>query len=58
MLNWRKSSFSKSGEGDCVEIAHDHPSVLIRDSKNPSGPVLGVPVTRWSAFLSDVQRPS
>jgi uncharacterized protein DUF397 len=55
MLNWRKSSFSKQGEGDCVEIAHDHPGVLVRDSKNITGPTLGLPVTRWASFLSHLQ---
>lgn len=35
---WRKSSFSSSNGGDCVEVA---PGLrALRDSKNPSGPVL------------------
>jgi uncharacterized protein DUF397 len=36
--SWRKSSYSSSNGGDCVEVA----STLgaLRDSKNPSGPVL------------------
>jgi hypothetical protein len=35
---WRKSSFSSSNGGNCVEVA---PALgAIRDSKNPSGPVL------------------
>jgi hypothetical protein len=36
--SWRKSSFSHGNGGDCVEVA----STLgaLRDSKNPSGPVL------------------
>lgn len=35
---WRKSSFSGSNGGDCVEVAST--LVALRDSKNPSGPVL------------------
>jgi hypothetical protein len=37
-MTWRKSSFSGSNGGNCVEVA----STLgaLRDSKNPSGPVL------------------
>jgi hypothetical protein len=50
---WRKSS--RSGGGDCVEIAHLPGVVAVRDSKNPGG-VLTFPdtvwervATRWSA---------
>jgi hypothetical protein len=54
MLTWRKSSFSTGGQGSgCVEVAHDRPSVLIRDSKNPDGPQLSI--THWGSFLSRVQ---
>jgi hypothetical protein len=37
-MGWRKSSFSGSNTGNCVEVA----STLgaLRDSKNPSDPVL------------------
>lgn len=37
-VRWTKSSFSGSNGGSCVEVA----STLgaLRDSKNPSGPVL------------------
>lgn len=37
-MTWRKSSYSGSNGGNCVEVA----SALgaLRDSKNPSGPVL------------------
>jgi hypothetical protein len=55
MLTWRKSSFSETPDSDCVEIAHDRPHILIRDSKNPSGPHLDLPVTRWESFLSLTQ---
>ena len=35
---WRRSSFSGSNGGDCVEVA---PTLgALRDSKDPSGPVL------------------
>jgi Domain of unknown function (DUF397) len=36
---WHKSS--RSGEqGECVEVARLHTTHLIRDSKNPTGPIL------------------
>lgn len=53
MPMWRKSSYSATEGGDCVEIAHEHASLLIRDSKNPDGPVLAV--TQWESFLRLVQ---
>ena len=55
-IAWRKSSLSQGGGSDCVEIAHDHPHVLVRDSKNVTGPVLDLPVTRWESFLSHLPR--
>jgi hypothetical protein len=48
-LRWRKSSRSDTG-GSCVELAHTLGAV--RDSKNPGGPVLSVPV---SALLTTVK---
>jgi hypothetical protein len=54
-LAWRKSSFSKTSEGDCVEVSSALPSLLVRDSKNPTGPVLRLPFTQWGSFLSRVK---
>lgn len=39
-LTWRKSSRSNGVGGECVEMASAHDRVLVRDSKNPEGPVL------------------
>ncbi|MFD9536027.1 MULTISPECIES: DUF397 domain-containing protein [unclassified Streptomyces] len=36
---WFKSSYSNNG-GNCVEVATARGEVLIRDSKDPSGPRL------------------
>jgi hypothetical protein len=35
---WRKSSYSGSNNGECVELAGTLD--LVRDSKNPAGPAL------------------
>jgi hypothetical protein len=40
---WRKSSYS-GDEGNCVELAHAATSGAIRDSKNPAGGHLLVPL--------------
>ena len=46
---WRKSL--RSAEGECVEIAVSGRTILVRDSKNPDGPVLAFDRRRWSDFL-------
>ncbi|MFE6521060.1 DUF397 domain-containing protein [Streptomyces sp. NPDC057794] len=51
-LTWFKSSYSSSGDGDCVEIAARPDTIHIRDSKNQQGPELRVSPTAWSAFLT------
>ncbi|MBJ6632798.1 DUF397 domain-containing protein [Streptomyces sp. I5] len=50
-IRWRKSSHS-GDSSNCVEIATTPAAVLIRDSKNTSGPALGVSLTTWAAFLA------
>lgn len=39
-LIWRKSSYSGSDGGQCVELASVENAVAIRDSKDPNGPIL------------------
>ncbi|MEH0418243.1 DUF397 domain-containing protein [Streptomyces sp. B21-083] len=48
---WFKSSYSGSEGGNCLEVAAHTSAVHIRDSKNPSGPVLTVAPGTWAAFL-------
>ncbi|ELP69435.1 DUF397 domain-containing protein [Streptomyces turgidiscabies] len=48
---WRKSSYSGSEGGNCLEVAAHTSAIHIRDSKNPSGPVLTVAPGTWAAFL-------
>jgi hypothetical protein len=51
-LQWRRSSACT--ETTCVEVAIDLPVVLVRDSKDPNGPVLRFTTDEWSAFLAGV----
>jgi Domain of unknown function (DUF397) len=37
---WRKSSYTGSNGGNCVEVAGAAGVVAVRDSKDPDGPVL------------------
>jgi len=39
-MEWRRSSHSDGDGGECVELAALSGQVLVRDSKNPDGPVL------------------
>ncbi|MFF7734769.1 MULTISPECIES: DUF397 domain-containing protein [unclassified Streptomyces] len=57
-LAWFTSSYSSSGDGDCVEVAvTPHlDTVHIRDSKNRRGPTLRLSPTAWTAFLTHAAR--
>lgn len=48
---WRKSSRSGSNSGACVEVATLPDRVLVRDSKDPDGPVLTFTPGEWRAFV-------
>ncbi|MFI8069056.1 DUF397 domain-containing protein [Streptomyces sp. NPDC086033] len=51
-LSWFKSSYSSSGDGDCVEIALTSATIHVRDSKNQQGPRLALSPTPWADFLT------
>ncbi|GCB46464.1 DUF397 domain-containing protein [Streptomyces sp. NL15-2K] len=54
---WRKSSYSDGQEGgECVEVSADFPgTVPVRDSKNPTGPVLMLDGSAWRPFVDGVK---
>lgn len=54
-LGWRKSSYSSGGEGNCVELAMEKTAGAVRDSKNPDGPVISLPMRSFQAFLRNVK---
>ncbi|MER6173044.1 DUF397 domain-containing protein [Streptosporangium sp. NPDC001681] len=52
---FRKSSCSGGGD-NCVEVATNLPGlVAVRDSKNPSGPMLTFSPTAWNNFLTGIR---
>jgi hypothetical protein len=57
-LAWRKSSYSGHHSG-CVEAVPAPPAdgdaVLVRDSKDPGGPVLAFAHGHWQALLASVR---
>ncbi|MEU8117831.1 DUF397 domain-containing protein [Spirillospora sp. NPDC049024] len=54
VLNWRKSSAS-ADESACVEVAASGPSVLVRDSRNPSAGHLALAPAHWQALLTAIR---
>ena len=53
-LTWRKSTRSGAA-GHCVEVANAPATVLVRDSKDASGPVLMFGAPDWSGFIAGVR---
>ncbi|MGW2652174.1 DUF397 domain-containing protein [Streptomyces sp. NPDC001478] len=59
-LAWQKSSYSGQNGGDCIECAMlssgptgpQQDEVLVRDSKDKSGPRLTFPAAAWSNFVA------
>ncbi|MFF1460880.1 DUF397 domain-containing protein [Streptomyces sp. NPDC058330] len=55
---WLKSSYSENG-GQCIEVAPNLAAsrgvVPVRDSKDRSGPVLGVATGAFASFVAGVK---
>ncbi|MFE6747759.1 DUF397 domain-containing protein [Kitasatospora purpeofusca] len=54
-LVWFKSSYSGPDGGECVEVAEATSAVLVRDSKDKSGPRLTFSPAAWEAFVEFTQ---
>lgn len=48
-LTWRKARKCHANN-TCVEVAEDGRTVLVRDAKDPAGPVLRFDRTQWRRF--------
>ncbi|MGP4000319.1 DUF397 domain-containing protein [Streptomyces sp. 8N706] len=51
-LTWTKSSHSSNEGPECVEVAAIPDTVLVRDSKDKTGPRLTFTPQAWAAFIS------
>ena len=52
-VTWRKSSYSGSNGGDCVEVAVlPGRNLAVRDSKDPDGPRLTFTPAEWRTFTA------
>ncbi|MGS2641174.1 DUF397 domain-containing protein [Streptosporangium sp. LJ11] len=55
-LTWRKASLSSAEGQNCVEVAAlPGGGQAVRDSKNPTGPVLKFTQSQWNTFINDVK---
>ena len=53
---WRKSTYTGSNGGNCVEVAGNLPGIVaVRDSKDPDGPKLVFSPDEWRAFTAGVR---
>ncbi|MFP3965544.1 DUF397 domain-containing protein [Actinomadura fulvescens] len=57
-LVWRKSSRSQGGGTECVEVAKLPGACGVRDSKDPTGPVLTFAPDEWARFLGTIKAES
>jgi Domain of unknown function (DUF397) len=55
MTAFRKSSYSGSGNSNCVEVGFVISEVLLRDSKDPGGPVQRYTTGEWNAFVAGMK---
>jgi hypothetical protein len=52
--NWKKASWSVA-EGACVEVAPVQDGVLVRNSKDRTGPIVRFTDAEWKAFVAGVK---
>jgi hypothetical protein len=55
ILNWRKSSHSGGNGGSCIEVADHGNRVLVRDTKDRTGPVLRLSPAAWRELVAQVK---
>lgn len=53
-LTWR-TALSCDG-GECVQVAADQNVVLMRNSRQPGGPLLEYTVEEWHEFVSGIKK--
>jgi len=53
---WRTSSYTGNGGGNCVEVGHAARMILVRDTKDRTGPMLRFTPAAWRGFAERVKR--
>ncbi|WP_371662010.1 DUF397 domain-containing protein [Streptomyces sp. NBC_00280] len=54
-VTWRKSSYSNTDGGQCLEVADNLSVVPVRDSKTPDAPALILRAAAWTSFVTAVR---
>jgi hypothetical protein len=54
-IGWRKSSYSGGQGGNCVEVADNESRVVVRDTKDRTGPVLRFTPDAWQQFAKQLK---
>ena len=54
---WRKSSYSGTNGGDCVEAANLDGCILVRDTTDSGGVVLSISLYAWHRFTGTMRQP-
>jgi hypothetical protein len=55
--DWRKSSYSGNGGGNCVEVGTAAHTIAVRDTKQDgAGPVLRFSLAAWRRFAGHLRR--
>jgi hypothetical protein len=52
---WRKSTYSGTSGGDCIEIADGARAVLVRDTKDRDGGTLEFSPAAWRRFTTSLR---
>ena len=52
---WRKSSYSGTNGGDCVEAADLGGRILVRDTTDLGGVVLSISCDAWGRFTGTIR---
>ena len=52
---WRKSSYSGSNGGNCIEVAATAGTVAVRDSKDLAGHILAFGPRDWQRFADQLK---
>ncbi len=52
---WRKSTYSGSNGGGCLEAADHERRVLVRDTQDRAGPVLRFGPAAWRRFTGQIK---
>jgi Domain of unknown function (DUF397) len=54
-IPWRKSSYSGTNGGDCVEAADLDARILVRDTTDCGGVVLSISPGAWQRFTATLR---